>query len=364
MKGVPTMGKPETSIHSLIFDDFDLFQQSLAGWDLEVTQVSRGPLWLEWDQVTYGDHLTISHLNLNRDILDLIAINPGRLQFVVCFTPNVFCGIPVDAGSMEIFGPGRDYRSRIPAGFDTLEISISEELLRSIGLQQNFSRYQDLAPEKSVLKLQADRLAEFRTLSRIISMNRQNGPSATITPLRAAAIRDHTLTLLASTLNEATGNADPVPQNYTKGWLLADRALNQIDKREPYMFSIPELAGILGCSDRTLQLAFRESLGISPSQYLLACRLQKARKDLLSASASLDNVASVATEHEFFHFGRFSQYYLSMFGEKPSDTLKKARETSHAKFSLGWRLPVSEFVGRNDAQSKGLGEPVVPASDL
>lgn len=308
----------------MVFDDFDSFRQSLRGWDVEVTQLSRGALWLGWEQIVFDDHLTISHLSLNKQIIDRMTLDTARFQFVVCFSPNMFCGIPVAEGSMIIFGPGREYRSQLYAGFNSFEISVSESLLRSLSLPLAFNSDRDLAPENCVLRLPANRLSEFRKLARSLFTNYWNETAETTLPLWAADIRDRTLNLLVSTLNEAAGKADPVLQDFTKGWRLTERALHQIDKHGPYSISIPELASFLGCSDRALQAAFRNSLGASPSQYLLARRLQAARKDLLSASPGLDNVTRVATEHDFFHFGRFSQYYLSMFGEKPSDTLKQA----------------------------------------
>jgi transcriptional regulator GlxA family with amidase domain len=35
------------------------------------------------------------------------------------------------------------------------------------------------------------------------------------------------------------------------------------------------------------------------------------------------SVTQVASDQGFMHFGRFSQYYRSLFGELPSDTLRR-----------------------------------------
>jgi transcriptional regulator GlxA family with amidase domain len=56
---------------------------------------------------------------------------------------------------------------------------------------------------------------------------------------------------------------------------------------------------------------------------LNAMRLDAARNALISARP-MDTVTTVALGSGFAHLGRFARAYTERFGERPSDTLKRA----------------------------------------
>jgi AraC family ethanolamine operon transcriptional activator len=86
--------------------------------------------------------------------------------------------------------------------------------------------------------------------------------------------------------------------------------------------SISELCHALNVPERTVNAAFHEGFGIAPKAYLKALRLSAAHRRLRCGEGS---VTEVATDLGFFHFGRFSGEYRAMFGETPSETLRRAR---------------------------------------
>ena len=92
------------------FQDVDLFREVLRGWDTEPTQLSSGRLLVRWDQLTFDD-MTISRLRTNRKIADRTGYQAGHVGFVVCLGSKTFCGRCVNAGSLVLFGPGREYRN-------------------------------------------------------------------------------------------------------------------------------------------------------------------------------------------------------------------------------------------------------------
>jgi AraC family ethanolamine operon transcriptional activator len=88
--------------------------------------------------------------------------------------------------------------------------------------------------------------------------------------------------------------------------------------------SIPDLCGIAGVSERTLEYAFREQLGMSPVRYLKVRRLNRVRRDLLDPEPGPTSVTETALRWGFFDLGRFAGEYRSLFGELPSGTLAGA----------------------------------------
>jgi AraC family ethanolamine operon transcriptional activator len=93
-----------------------------------------------------------------------------------------------------------------------------------------------------------------------------------------------------------------------------------LDGRRPYMSELCEAAQV---SERTLQKAFKEIMGMSPVTYLHRLRLHRARDELRKAESGSTTVTDVALNWGFWHFGEFSRAYKNCFGEVPSKTLKQ-----------------------------------------
>lgn len=83
------------------------------------------------------------------------------------------------------------------------------------------------------------------------------------------------------------------------------------------------LARQLGVSARSLQKGFRRYMGMSPRDFLLSCRLDRAR-ELLCAPVGL-NVTAVAFDSGFTDLSFFANKYREKFGELPSDTIRRNR---------------------------------------
>lgn len=88
-----------------------------------------------------------------------------------------------------------------------------------------------------------------------------------------------------------------------------------------------ELSQVAEVSLRQLQHAFKTYTGMAPAQWLRLRRLNSARRELLSRTATDTTVAEVAMNWSFWHLGRFSSSYRALFKELPSDTLKRACAT-------------------------------------
>ena len=84
-----------------------------------------------------------------------------------------------------------------------------------------------------------------------------------------------------------------------------------------------ELCATAKVSERTLQKAFNNIMGMSPVTYLHRLRLHRARDELRKAKSGSTTVTDVAMNWGFWHFGEFSRAYKNCLGEVPSNTLKR-----------------------------------------
>ena len=99
--------------------------------------------------------------------------------------------------------------------------------------------------------------------------------------------------------------------------LLEDLALPQ---------TVDDLCLVAGTSRRTLEYAFRDYFGTSPKRFIKALRLNAARNDLLRGDIGSATVVEIASGWGFTHMGQFSSDYRRMFGEKPSETLRRTEQ--------------------------------------
>ena len=97
--------------------------------------------------------------------------------------------------------------------------------------------------------------------------------------------------------------------------------------------SVAELAKYAGVSRRTLEIAFKEATGFPPKAFIQSARLNAFYRELKHASPNTSTVTLAAQNWGFTELGRTAGIYNEMFGEYPSDTLKRGSGVSGPCFS-------------------------------
>ena len=115
-------------------------------------------------------------------------------------------------------------------------------------------------------------------------------------------------------------NSDKKGKSYSQIVRKCEGYTLNLDGRRPYLSELCETANV---SERTLQYAFRDMLGMSPLTYLHRLRLHRARDELRNAKSGSTTVTDVAMNWGFWHFGDFSRAYKNCFDESPSSTLRQ-----------------------------------------
>ncbi len=88
---------------------------------------------------------------------------------------------------------------------------------------------------------------------------------------------------------------------------------------------VAKICAAIGVSDRILRACSAKILGMSAVRYMHVRRLHLARADLNSCDEPETGVANIARRYGFTELGRFAVEYRTIFGEKPSITLQRAR---------------------------------------
>jgi AraC family ethanolamine operon transcriptional activator len=106
--------------------------------------------------------------------------------------------------------------------------------------------------------------------------------------------------------------------------------------------TINELCEVVGTTERTLHLGFKERFGMSPGNYMRLMRLNGVFQELRTTK-SKNRVTEVAIDWGFNHLGRFANQYMKMFGELPSETCSKTHSLNKGKLSPYSLRPVTLF---------------------
>ena len=86
---------------------------------------------------------------------------------------------------------------------------------------------------------------------------------------------------------------------------------------------LSDLCAEIGLSQRGVDYLFRDFLGVTPTAYLRHWRLRSARESLLAAEPAFGAVKKIALDSGFWHLGHFAKDYHALFGENPSETLRR-----------------------------------------
>jgi transcriptional regulator GlxA family with amidase domain len=101
------------------------------------------------------------------------------------------------------------------------------------------------------------------------------------------------------------------------------RALEFIADNADRPLTASDIAQAAGTSVRSLQRAFQERVGTSPTGYLRQVRLERVHAELTGASrAEGATVTDVAMRWGFTHLPRFAAAYRRRYGRSPSQTLQ------------------------------------------
>jgi AraC family ethanolamine operon transcriptional activator len=131
---------------------------------------------------------------------------------------------------------------------------------------------------------------------------------------------DSLITVIESCSSDDEADTDKKRRSYSEIVKKCEDFTSGLEGRRPY---VSELCALAQVSERTLQYAFRDIMGMPPLTYLHRLRLHRARDELRAANHGSTTVTTVALNWGFWHFGEFSRTYKNCFGESPSNTLKQ-----------------------------------------
>ncbi len=292
------------------FEDAQAQACALEGWNQDYLQLSAGAFVGEIREARAGG-IRVFVERVQQSVWQTGQLPGEVLALGVPLHADgegMFCGTACGADALHVFSgaSGFEFRSSRQHTMLAIEVPMPQAALQP--------------PRSGAWRMPAGALAELRTtllalFDTVTTQPMALGPQA-VTAAVGDALLD-TITLASAPTPRTTG-ASGAP------WTLVQRARVLVHRRPEQVFTVAALCQDLGVSRRTLQSAFQQVMGTGPLAYLKAVRMRQARRTLQQGTP----VTEAATASGFWHFGHFSQDYLAMFGERPSQTLRAARRTA------------------------------------
>lgn len=266
---------------------------------IDVEQLEPGDLKIERTTIPFPE-LTLRRTRANIGIKATGAVGDATTLVALTGkgTTNArWGGAAFGEGSVATSGSRVDLLSRGPATFYTMTVDRAT-------LPHEF------------VKLDVPRVDRFRGyLERLVGIADRDGCTAAMQRSAGRTVMNF-LTLL---FDDETGRRIPVPRRVVAVRRCEEYVFEHMDENP----TLAELSAVSGLQMRSLINAFRAVTGYSPMAYLKAQRLNAVHRALGVADRTRTRIIDVAANWGFWHMGHFTADYRMMFGETPSQTLRK-----------------------------------------
>lgn len=290
---------------SLRFADAQEQASALSGWNQDYLQLSAGLFQGELAQVQ-GPGIKLFVERVQQSVLQTGQLPARVLALGVPLQASgggMFCGRSCHMDSLHLFSGASGFEFRTARQHTML------------GLELQLAEGVELHLQAGALTHTVRPLAKIKSYVMDLYQSARRDPALLSNPAVVASVGD----FLLDSLLRAPNSPDAPVDASAAHWALVQRCVALVNDTQDTAPTVTQLCQHMGVSRRTLQNAFLRVLDMSPLAYVKAVRLKQARQALKHARS----VTEAATACGFWHFGHFAHDYQSLFGERPSDTLKR-----------------------------------------
>jgi AraC-like DNA-binding protein len=298
--------------------------------DLEAVQLEPLPLRARRVIVRLEGAAVVFH-TANRRVRTATRVHEGLLAYVT-FGPlahGTVNGLPVRPGFVLAAAPGAEARFVVDAGWESVTFLVLPQDVRAHLTTRQREHEFPVPHGIEALKVDPDGARRLFDWGKRLTTTAARQPSI----FNEGENERHAASVeLFETLLPVIGVAEHLEPSRTDRTRQAHSDI--VKNAEAYALSragdhvsVSDLCRAAGASERSLEYAFREVMGLTPVAYLIRLRLHRVRQGLLAGTHGTTTVTTEALNWGFWHFGEFSRAYKDCFGELPSDTLRRPPPT-------------------------------------
>jgi AraC-like DNA-binding protein len=294
--------------------------------DQDVVQLQSTPLRARRVIVRLESAAVVFH-STNLRLRTRTRVLAGRMAYVTFgpHTDGTANGLPLRSGVLLVAQPETEVQFVTNAGYESMALLLPPEDVRAHLAERQREADFRMPSGMETLQSNGEKVrALFEWGKRLVdTAARQPDLFNKHRDERVAAYVELIETLLA-TLGETNGfEADRSDRTRQAQSRIVKIAEDYAQSNPGDRLFVSDLCRAAAVSERTLENAFKEVMGLTPMNYLLRLRLHRVRQSLLAATHGTTTVSAEAMRWGFWHFGEFSRAYRDCFGELPSDTLRR-----------------------------------------
>ncbi|WP_426958758.1 helix-turn-helix domain-containing protein [Muricoccus radiodurans] len=314
---MPSRSRSGPVVETFHTTDPDAFRVPAQG-GLRHHLVLRGPGPFEaWRNRVVAEDLIVSRGRVAPDVTQHTGTGRYAIFTLVAAggPPSIMQGQPLRADQIAWCRPEAEIHAQTPSGVAWWNLCLPDKSLEPAWIALFGS-----PPPPWRLSVRLAPLANSRRASLIAGLSAALANPASIGP----TLRDGLLRLALEAFATADREEEAAGTEAAARRAAVVDALVALADRSKEPRSVLSVCAELGVPVRTLNLCCTTLLGMAAGQYLRRRRLQRSYADLRAGMVT--SVTEAATRHGFWELGRFAHDYRALFGERPSDTLRRTTE--------------------------------------
>jgi AraC family ethanolamine operon transcriptional activator len=292
------------------------------GWQIDFTQL--GPSKLESAvSLVQSANLGVCHFQFNSRFDQRLHAQPGYYSFGLP-DPDAAAatvqGKAASPGAIIVFPHDHEAYGASHAGFNGYGIHIREAYFESVAETVFKMPLRLLVPTAGIYELTEVHFRQLRW--ELCEWWQMAATEGSVGASKLAAHRQEALAI--DVLNGLSHSIKTEETQHLKSDRAIRLVLDYVNSAPSEEITAVELCTLADCSQRWLEQSFKLRFGVTPKAYVKYLRLARLRSDLQQVPrGERQTVIDLASPYGFWHMGQLAADYRKVYGELPSDTLKR-----------------------------------------
>jgi AraC-like DNA-binding protein len=309
---------------TLTFTDPLPCQQSIQNADVKILPTAKGGFRAEITQIGMN-RLWLQRFDWSQPQIVTGAARPDRKGFVLIEPTSAdlkVCSMTVTPSDIFVIGSDTLHMwSAVGSRYGAMSLPLEEyHVLCKAIIGREFLKQ----PRNAVVRPESALMSRLLKLHRIVGQLALDTPDILELQEVRRALEEQLIHVLIRCLAEGASTETNAGGRHHESVVAKFEEFLEANCDRPLY--IAEICAGIGVPERTLRASCEENLGMGPIRYLTLRRMHLARQALLRADPSRSTVTRIVTDHGFWELGRFSVAYRLLFGESPSDSLRRPTE--------------------------------------
>lgn len=306
----------------LSFTDPFLCQTAVQGGRVEILPTARGRFHADLTQIGMNK-VWMQRFDLTLPLVSTVTASAERKAFGFLTNEESsqlkHCGLEVGPNDLLVYGNDvlhQRSQRRLQYGAISVPVNDFPALCRTIVGREFLEE-----PSTSIIRPDRPLMSRLMRLHKLVGQLAHDSPDILLLPEVLRALEEQLVHVLIRCL--ADGASIETEIGHLRHNAIVNRFEDFLAANPDRPLYLTEICAAIAVAERTLRACCEVHLGMGPMRFLNLRRMHLVHAALLRASALERTVTSVVTDHGFWELGRFSVAYRALFGESPSETLRR-----------------------------------------